>query len=225
MSQNVLIWDLPTRLFHWLLVAGITTQWLTAEYLDNAIDWHFTIGYCLLGLIAFRLVWGLLGTHYARFSNYPLHPIKGIHYSKQLLRKDSEVYAGHNPIGSWAVIAMLLIIALQAISGLFVTDDIFSEGPYYSVVSAEVKDVMAFIHFNFFDVLLWIIGLHIAAALFYQFYKRQTIITAMFSGKKETDAQGITQQKLWLALVIAIAVAAMTYWLVIVLPPEPEFYY
>lgn len=225
MSNKKLIWDLPTRLFHWLLVAGIAAQWLTAEYLDDAINWHFTIGYCLLGLITFRLVWGFVGSRYARFSSYPFHPVKTFQYSKQMLNKDSDAHTGHNPMGSWVIIVMLLLIALQAISGLFVTDDIFSDGPYRSLVSPQVQETMAFIHFNFFDVLLWIIGLHIAAALFYQFYKRQAIITAMFSGKKESSDIGITSQRLWLALIVAVTVAALTYWLVIVLPPEPEFYY
>ncbi|WP_100658376.1 cytochrome b/b6 domain-containing protein [Alteromonas flava] len=221
-----LIWDLPTRLFHGLLIIGIAFQWASAEWFDNAIIWHVRIGYALLGLILFRLVWGVVGTRYAKFNQLRLSPTQGLTYSKTLLHRDSPTFPGHNPIGSWAVICMLLLIALQAISGLFVSDDIFTEGPYRSVASSEWLAVMEFIHFQLFDLLLIFIALHIIAALGYQFYKRQAIITAMVNGKKYLKEDvGIVSSKLLRAFLVAIVVAAIVYFVIEVLPPEPEFYY
>lgn len=225
MAKNVRIWDIPTRLFHWLLVAGIVAQWLTGDYLDDAIDWHFTIGYCVLGLILFRLVWGFVGTRYARFSHFSLHPKHAIKYAKSMTDKNSKVYAGHNPVGSWMAIVLLFIVLLQAVSGLFVSDDVFSEGPYRSVANQSVLAAMEFLHFNLFDVLLILIGLHVLAALLYQFVKKQAIISAMFSGKKAVEATPINGSKLVLAIVIAAMIAAGVYALVEVLPPEPELYF
>ena len=225
MKRHVLIWDLPTRIFHWLLVIGISVQYITAEWMDDAIDWHFTIGYCVLSLVLFRLCWGIVGTRYAKFNALNLNPSSTLDYAKTLPQRNSPKWAGHNPVGSWAVVLMLLLIALQAISGLFVTDDIFSEGPYRSLASDDIKAIMAFIHFNFFDVLLGLIGIHVVAALVYQFYKKQPIITAMVTGKKPVSEDGITNNKIVLAIVTAAVVAAAVYLVVEVLPPEPEFYF
>lgn len=224
-NKNKLIWDIPTRLFHWLLVIGFFLQWLTGEYLDDAIDWHFTIGYCMLGLILFRLTWGVIGTRYARFKSFIFPPKEILQYAKSLPNKNSETYAGHNPIGGIAVLVMLLMIGLQALSGLFVSDDIFSEGPYRSVANQSVTEIMEFIHFNFFDFILAIVALHILAVLFYQFYKKQTLINAMIHGKKQLDANPIPSSKLWAGLLVAGLIAIAVYILVAVLPPQPEVYY
>lgn len=224
-NKDVLIWDIPTRLFHWLLVIGFGLQWLTGRFLDDAIDWHFYIGYSLLGLILFRIIWGFVGTQYAKFTQFLSSPKAAIHYSKTLHKKQSPVHATHNPLGGWVVVIMLFLIGLQAISGLFVSDEIFSEGPYYSVASSNVKDAMAFIHFNLFDVLIGIAALHILAVLVYQLYKKQHLIQAMFHGKKSVDAVGITSSKLILAIFIACLVGVGVYILVAVLPPQPELYF
>jgi len=223
--QQSLIWDIPTRLFHWLLVIGLFLQWLTGEYLDDSIDWHFTIGYCMLGLVLFRVVWGVIGTRYAKFSNFLTSPSRALKYAKTLPDKDSKVYAGHNPLGGYVVIIMLLLIALQAISGLFVSDEIFSEGPYRSLASEPVKEAMEFIHFNLFNALLAIVGVHVIAVFVYQLYKKQKLIIAMLNGRKNTDAESIKSSKLWLALVLAVAVAGAVYTLVAILPPQPDMYF
>ncbi|WP_100641818.1 cytochrome b/b6 domain-containing protein [Alteromonas facilis] len=220
------IWDIPTRIFHWLLVASFAFQWVSAELLDDAILWHARIGYALLGLIMFRIVWGFIGTRFARFSSLSLSPKETLTYSKQLLNKSSKEYAGHNPVGSWAVVMILVLMALQAISGLFVSDDVFTEGPYRSAVSSSVLNVMEFIHFNLFNLLLAIVVLHVVAVLFYQFYKGQALINAMITGKKWLKEDvGINSSRLVLAVILAAVVAAGVYVLVEVLPPEPEFYY
>ena len=223
-----LIWDLPTRLFHWLLVAGLVVQYVTAEWLDDAMQWHFYAGYFLLGLLIFRFCWGFLGPEYARFRSFVTGPSQVWRYSRQILSRHSAAHAGHNPLGGWMVLIMLMLVALQASSGLFMTDDIFMEGPWYHVVSEQTQSLMSFIHHQSFNVLLAIIALHIAAIGFYTFYKRQPLVAAMFHGKKVTPSTPIPSSRLILAVVLALISAALTYYIVAVAPGAPaeqEVYY
>lgn len=225
-NSNKLIWDIPTRLFHWLLAIGFGLQWLTGEFLDNAIDWHFYIGYSMLGLVLFRIIWGFVGTQYAKFSQFVASPNSTLQYTRTMFRRQAPVeFASHNPLGGWVVLTMLLLIGLQAVSGLFVSDEIFSEGPYYGAVNSDIRDVMAFIHFNLFDFLLGIVGLHIIAVLFYQLYKKQKLINAMFHGKKSVTDSEIKSSKMLLALALAVLISLAVYLLVAVLPPQPEVYF
>jgi cytochrome b len=221
------VWDIPTRLFHWLLVACIFGQWLTAEILENAIQWHFYIGYFTLGLILFRVFWGIIGTHYARFSQFIKGPVAVLKYAATLPKANSPAHAGHNPMGGWMVIAMMLLIAVQGISGLFITDDIFSNGPYYDAVSESTRDLMSFIHHKGFNIILAAVVLHIVAIAFYTRFKKQHLVPAMIHGKKETAEAGISSSRLLLAIIVALVTALIMYYLIFVAPPAPaeEFYY
>lgn len=218
--EKKLIWDMPTRLFHWLLVASIVAQYFTAEVLDNAIQWHFYIGYFTLGLILFRVIWGFVGTTYAKFSQFVHGPKATLNYAKTLTNKNSTPHAGHNPMGAWMVLALLSLIALQAVSGLFISDDIFSDGPYFSAVSESTQSTMSFIHHNVFNVIIIAVALHIAAIVFYAVFKKQRLVPAMVHGKKATTAPGISSSKLLVALVVALLVAGVVYYVVEVAPPE-----
>lgn len=218
--EKRLIWDFPTRLFHWLLVACILAQYLTAEVFD-AIDWHFKIGYFTLGLILFRLLWGFIGTTYARFSQFLAGPSKVLSYAKTVTAPNSPEYAGHNPMGGWMVIALLALVALQGISGLFINDDIINAGPYYNAVSETTRDIMNTVHHTAFNVLLAAIVLHIAAVIFYTRYKKQLLVPAMLHGKKITNQPGITSSRLLLALILVIIVIAAMYYIIEIAPPAP----
>ncbi|MBU3022552.1 cytochrome b/b6 domain-containing protein [Aestuariibacter sp. A3R04] len=222
-----LIWDVPTRLFHWLLVGSLIAQYLTAEVLENAMQWHFYFGYFTLGLVIFRTLWGFIGSDYAKFSQFIYGPKAVIGYASTLFKRNSKAHAGHNPLGGWVVLLMLLLVLAQAISGLFMTDDIFFDGPWRAAVEDSTLKVMGFIHHNGFDVLLGIIALHIAAIGFYSVYKKQRLAPAMIHGKKDTNEPAITSSK-WLAFIIAAAISAgMVYYVVEIAPPEveEEYYY
>lgn len=226
MSQK-LIWDVPTRLFHWLLVVSITAQYLTAEVLDDAMQWHFYFGYFTLGLIVFRIIWGFIGSDYAKFSQFVSGPKAVLRYASSLFNRNSQAHAGHNPLGGWVVIVMLLLVLAQAVSGLFMTDDIFFDGPWRAAVEDNTLKVMSFIHHTGFNVLLAVIALHVAAIVFYAIYKKQRLAPAMVHGKKETEEPAIKTSK-WLAFIIAALLsAAVVYYVVEVAPPEveDEFYY
>ncbi len=216
-----LIWDLPTRLFHWLLVLSLSAQYITAELLDNAMQWHFYVGYFTLGLIVFRILWGFVGTRYAKFRQFIRGPGAVFRYIKSLPAKQTTPHAGHNPLGGWAVVVMLLLITIQATSGLFLTDDVFLDGPYRHMVDESVQSIANTLHHTGFDFLLGIIVAHVLAILFYRYYKHQRLTMPMIHGKKTTGDKGIPSSRLWLALVIAFISAALVYYIIVIAPPEP----
>lgn len=224
-QQKILIWDIPTRLFHWLLVLALIAQWLTAEVLDDAIQLHMYIGYFTLGLIIFRISWGFIGPKYARFNDFVSSPRDLIHALKTIRR--AEHSTGHNPLGGLMVIAMLVIILLQAISGLFTSDDILFNGPYANWASKEWQSFWQSLHHQLFDWILILVGLHIAAVIVHQLVLKHNIVLPMLTGKKAlTSDKQINSSRILLALALVIAVAALVYWLVAILPPvEEEFYY
>jgi cytochrome b len=221
MMKKALIWDLPTRLFHWLLVASLVGQYVTAEWMDNAVQWHFYIGYFTLGLIVFRTIWGVIGPKYARFSQFVTGPGSVINYLKTLLSRGSVPVIGHNPLGGWFVIAMLLLVAVQGISGLFMTDDVFLDGPYRQMADSDIIEVMTWLHHVAFDILVYLIALHVGAIVFYTFYKRQPLVPAMIHGKKYTNDHGISGSRVLLAIFIALCVSGILYYAIEIYPPPP----
>ncbi len=226
--QKVLVWDIPTRFFHWLLVASLLAQYATAEWFENAIQWHFYIGYFTLFLVVFRVLWGLVGTHYARFNSFVTGPRDVVNYIMTLFDKHSASSVGHNPLGGWFVIVMLVLVAVQAVSGLFMTDDIFLDGPYRQLADKETLALMNTLHHLAFDILLYVIALHIAAVIFYGVYKKQKLVPAMVHGKKESKTAGISDSRLVIALLVALLAAAIVYVAIDVFPPTPEvdeYYY
>lgn len=228
MKQNRLVWDLPTRLFHWLLVASLFVQWLTAEVLDNAMQWHAYAGYFTLGLILFRMVWGFIGTRYAKFSNFLASPARIHKYAKSLYSGAPDSFTGHNPLGGLIVPAVLFIVGLQAVSGLFLSDDVLFTAPYNGVAAPETEKLMGWLHHRLFNVILVIGGIHVLAIIGYKVFFKKALVKAMLSGKKDVEAgQQITHSKLTIALIVAALIAGAVYWLVGVAPPEvsDDFYY
>lgn len=221
MMKKALIWDLPTRLFHWLLVASLMAQYVTAAWLDNAVQWHFYIGYFTLGLIAFRIIWGVIGPKYARFSQFVTGPSSVVNYIKTLFLKKAAPTAGHNPLGGWFVVIMLVLVAVQGISGLFMTDDVFLDGPYRQMADSDTIEVMNWLHHVAFDTLIYVIALHIGAITFYTFYKKQALVPAMLHGKKRTNDYSIKSSRMLLAVIISLCVAGALYYAIEIYPPVP----
>ncbi|MFA5171658.1 MAG: cytochrome b/b6 domain-containing protein [Sulfuriferula sp.] len=183
-NQKIKIWDLPTRLFHWSLVLCLAVSWGSAELFDDAMQIHFYAGYTLLTLLIFRVLWGFVGSSTTRFSYF----VSGMHatktYARTLFKPRPNDNIGHNPVGGWAVIIMLALLALQAITGLFSNNDLLDSGPLAHLLSKDMSDTISGIHEEAFNFLLAIVGLHIAAIFFYRFYKHSNLITAMITGYK-----------------------------------------
>lgn len=182
-AAAVRIWGLPTRLFHWSLVALTVFSVATAKIGGNALDWHFRSGYAVLTLLIFRLLWGFAGDRYARFAGFVCGPRAVLAY----LRASAEWRPGHSPLGALSVLALIAAFSVQAVSGLFAHDAIFSEGPLAKLVSRATSDRMTTIHKWNEGVLYALVGLHVAAVAHYELLRRRPMIGPMIFG----DRQGI----------------------------------
>ncbi len=138
-TRPVLVWDLPIRIFHWTLLLAIIGAFVTNKLGVTYFRYHLWCGYTVLVLVAFRLVWGLIGTRHARFWNFVRGPIATARYTRDLLGGRELRYAGHNPLGALMVIALLGAIFVQAATGLFGNDEIFNVGPLYGYVTNELS--------------------------------------------------------------------------------------
>ncbi|MDB5397903.1 MAG: hypothetical protein JWM91_5409 [Rhodospirillales bacterium] len=180
---NVRVWDLPTRLFHWLIVVLFAISWWTAE--NDQLDWHMLSGYGILALLFFRIYWGFAGSQTARFGNFLKGPRAFLAYSARMFERPERPTPGHNPMGGWSVAAFISLLLLQTVLGLFAIDvDGLNAGPLDHLVSFETGRRAAGLHDTVFNFLLILIGLHTAAVLFYWFYKRENLIAAMVTGLK-----------------------------------------
>lgn len=213
-----LLWDLPTRLFHWLLVLAIFVSWLSHE-IEN-ITFHKYAGYTALVLVVFRILWGFVGSTHSRFSDF----IRGPAAIKQYLRGEGADTPGHNPLGALSVVVLLLLVLAQTLTGLFNSDDIFFDGPFHHALSSNITDQLGALHELIWDLLQVFILLHIAAVLFHQFKKGEDQIPPMISGRSAQRPGVGSVAPLWQALVIVIALAALLAYLISIAPPPPSYW-
>jgi cytochrome b len=226
-NEKRLVWDLPLRLFHWLFSISILASWYTAEV--DEMEIHFWLGYFMIGLILFRLVWGFIGPRHARFSSFLKRPPAIWLYARSIGRGEHPQSIGHNPLGGLMVIAMLILAGAQAATGLFATDDIIWAGPYNPAVSGETAETLtSFHHFNF-NVILGAIVLHLIAIAFYAFAKRHYLVPPMLHGMKLAtvvpEHEAIASSQGLKALIVAAVSAAAVWWLVSAAPPPPESFF
>lgn len=206
----VRIWDVPTRLFHWLLVLAIIGLWYTGTKGD--MDRHLPLAYFTLTLLLFRFIWGFVGGFYSRFSALQLAPINAIRYLRSGLKSD---YPGHNPLGSWSVVGLFFCVAVQLITGLFANDSILFEGPLAHYISGGLSNQITSWHSLNFNILLGLVALHISAVLFYTVVKRDDILPAMITGKRSVS-EGVNEpdRQHPARSLIVMAVAAGVVWLI-----------
>lgn len=219
--RRVRVWDLPLRLFHWLLAALVIAAVVTENIGGNAMIWHFRIGYAVLTLLAFRLLWGFVGSRYARFSSFLYFPAELAAY----LRDPSCRFAGHSPLGALSVFALLLVLLGQAASGLFTTDDIVFDGPMVKFVSNDLVERFTWFHTEVSAYLVYFfVGLHVAAILWYALRGRN-LVAPMISGDAPADDDVAPANDSWrlrlLAMLLVAACAAGVYYLVTL--PAPSF--
>jgi cytochrome b len=217
MSGFIRVWDLPTRAFHWTLAVLVALQYATGEFHFLDMGWHFRFGYATLALIVFRVLWGFFGSQTSRFSDFLRGPAAVWRYVRLLSSANPPVRPGHNALGGWSVIALLASVSVQAVSGLFASDEIDTDGPFAARVSDVTVKLMTRVHHWNENVLLILVCLHIAAALLYLVVKRDDLITPMWSGRKRlAQAQSLQFSSTWRALAIfaicAALVSALAWW-------------
>ena len=169
-TDRIRVWDLPTRLFHWLLAGTFAGAWLTADS-ERWIDVHTTLGYAFAGLIAFRLVWGFIGTRHARFSSFVPGEGPVLSYLKSILKGKPRHYVGHNPAGGWAVLALLGLGALTAFTGWLTFND------YGGHWLEELHEGAA-------SAMLALVFVHVGAVIVSSLIHRENLVRAMLSGFK-----------------------------------------
>ena len=224
-QRGVLIWDFPTRLFHWLLVICFCGSWLTAE---AGFDWtqtHIYFGYCTLGLVLFRILWGFLGNEYARFGQFLKSPLATLKSISHLFDRTSDRNAGHSPYSGYAVIFLLYFALAQAVSGLFISDDILYSGPYNPAVSGDLAGTLAWYHHLNFTMFQVMVGIHILAILWYRLWKGESLVLPMITGRKMHNAFKSASNVSPLKALIVITLCITAIVLLVQLAPEPNLSY
>lgn len=189
-SERIPVWDLPTRLFHWLLVLLVLSSWVSFEFNeafgDPELVWHRYNGYAVLVLVIWRLLWGIVGSPASRFANFLAWPWTALGYGLDLARNREAHYLGHNPLGSYMILALLALVALQGILGLFATEhNSVMWGPLAILISDESSAWYGEIHSWMFEaVLLVVIAIHVIANILYRVVKKDQLIEAMVIGTK-----------------------------------------
>lgn len=176
------IWDLPTRLFHWLLAAGFVGLVITGNIGGNAMVWHFRLGYGVFTLLLFRLLWGFVGGHWSRWAQLPLHPRHFLAYWRG--QSNPESLAGHNPMGSWSVLALIGLLSLQVATGLVSDDEIANAGPLTSMVPGAWVSLATGWHKHWGKLIIIVLVLTHLAAIVWHKFKAHDLIPAMLHGDK-----------------------------------------
>jgi cytochrome b len=212
-TVRVRVWDIPTRVFHWSLAVLLVVSWQTYEL--DMFQLHKLSGYAVLTLVLFRIAWGILGSDSARFSRFIQGPGAGLRHLRGFGRAEPDEELGHNAAGGWMVLFLLLIILVQAATGLFSDDGILDRGPLARAVDPAVSDWATRIHAWTFNVILAAAALHIVAVLAYALLKGHDLITPMITGAKRVPARlaaaAPRMASPLLALVVLAAAAGAVY--------------
>ena len=207
------VWDLPTRLFHWLVVLLVAVSYVSVSLADRGPVWmqvHLFSGYTMATLILFRLIWGVVGSETARFGQFVRSPVAGLRHLRDFRRRTPDDQVGHNEAGGWMVLALLALLAAQVLTGLFSnTDGNGVDGPLSHLIPARTGIALWTVHAVLFKVLLAFIALHVVAIVLYAAVKGHRLLWPMITGKKRLPAATRAPRMASLAVaVIVLAVAA-----------------
>ena len=218
-AVTIFVWDLPTRLFHWTLVALVALAWITGEGEGTLFDIHKLAGYGVLAAILFRMIWGFVGSEHARFRNF-IHPWPVVRdYAKGLLALRPRPTIGHNPLGGWMIVLLLVTLCGIVGTGLFAFEEDVG-GPLARSISPQMAHALAEVHEGLANFLLFLIGIHIAGVLVDSLLIGHNLVWAMFSGRKAVSPnEGVATtasrpSPVWYSAVV-LAVAMGITWLVV----------
>ncbi len=215
-SIRIRLWDLPLRIFHWALVLAVLTAFITARLGGEWMGLHGKAGLAIIGLLAFRITWGVIGSTHARFKTFAPSPAAIRAYLKGRWQG-----IGHTPLGALAVFALLGLLAAQAGTGLFSNDDIAFNGPLSGLIDKELSDRLTGLHHQLSNILLLLMGLHIAAIVFYVWLKKNNLVKPMLTGWKEikssdtanhTGKNSVARKGSAIALVAALLIAVIAVY-------------
>jgi cytochrome b len=213
------VWDLPTRLFHWVLALCVIASIVSAKIGGNAMAWHFRLGYVVFTLLAFRLLWGLIGGHWSRFASFLYSPAAVLRYLRGGSSADEHHDVGHSPLGAFSVFGLLGLLAVQVGTGLFADDEIANTGPLIRFVSAATSSALTSWHKTWGQwLVITLIVLHVAAIVFYLLGRRRNLLRPMIVGDKPLPPGVPASADHWrargLALLVVTLCAVGVAWLV-----------
>ena len=215
--RAVRVWDLPTRLFHWVLALAVVGSVVTAKIGGNATVWHFRLGYLVLGLLLFRLVWGVVGGHWSRFATFVRGPGTVLRYLRGQTRPGEHLDVGHNPLGAGSVLALLTILAVQVGTGLIADDEIASVGPLNRFVDTATGLAATAWHKTGGQwIIIGLVVLHIAAIVFYKVRHGKDLVGPMVRGDKQLAEYAPAsaddmRSRLKAVVIIAVIAAAVAF--------------
>ncbi len=183
-SARTRIWDLPTRLFHWLLAALVVFSFTTGKLGSDWLTWHFRSGYAIATLLLFRLLWGFTGSRYARFASLLPSPSRVWQTMRSSQSATMAASAGHSAIGTLSVYALLIVLAVQISTGVLTNDGSFTEGPWVKFVSSALSDRLSSVHYYNHWLIAGLVALHVAAIGFYLLARKEDLLTPMLTGDK-----------------------------------------
>lgn len=208
------VWDLPTRIAHWLLTLLVAAAVITAKIGSSAMTWHARIGTAILVVVLFRILWGFAGPHHARFANFVVGPRAILRYLRQSLVPRR---AGHNPLGAVSVLVLLAVLLLQAVFGLFAVNESGYEAPLSALVSLDTSELLTRLHRLNEKLIYLLIALHLAAIAWWRFARRAPLVRAMVSGDQH-DVVGVASRDDALirirAALLLVLLAALAVWII-----------
>ena len=183
-TNEINVWDLPLRVFHWLLAAGFLIAYVTE---DELLSVHVGAGYLIVGLLLFRLIWGFFGSRYARFSNFVCTPRQSIRYIKALLTLKGKRHIGHNPAGAAMIVLLLISLTAACITGFAVYGAEQAAGPF-AAIGSRYEKLWEEMHEFFANFTLILVALHVLGVLTESYIHKENLIKAMWNGRKKTDS-------------------------------------
>jgi cytochrome b len=216
-TTPVRVWDFPTRAFHWALAAAVIGSVVTAKIGGNAMIWHFRLGFLVLALVVFRILWGLVGGRWSRFASFIYAPATVLRYLRGQVRPGEHLDVGHNPLGSFSVFALLGVLMVQLGTGLVADDEIANLGPLNRFVATETGLLATSWHKEAGQwILIGLVALHVAAVLFYLLARKTNLLRPMISGDKwlapGTPASEDNLRTRLVAVVLGAASAGLAIW-------------
>ncbi len=216
-TRRLRVWDLPTRIFHWLLAFSVVSALISGEVGDAALVWHFRLGYCIIALLLFRIVWGFIGGHWSRFQQFLYSPKTILAFLRGQSKPEYEM--GHNPLGSLSVWGLLFLLGAQVVTGMMSDDEIATQGPLVQFISSATASLATNYHRHFGKVIIIaLIALHVTAILFYLHKKKQNLVRPMLLGDKEVsreqalpESQDGAAQRITALVIFALIAAIVGY--------------
>jgi len=220
-ETKVRIWDIWIRLFHWSIAISVAFMLISGSTGWLFFDWHRTVGEWILALLVFRLLWGFFGSSNASLLNLVRSPKEALDHLLALFQRRLHSERGHNAAGGWAVLVMLLLLTIQAVTGFFIADeDELVEGALYGNLSSASTDLMYRIHHLNAELLQVVVIVHVAMVFAYLLYGRQNLILPMIHGSMQwldnLDVPKVTFQRIWVGGVLfalsALLIGYITGW-------------